>query len=112
MALSQGPITNQPKIREPLKDYLKAVNDQLAERGSVGAGPTPYLLQQKAELEVALGLSKPEPEPEPVPEPQPEPVEHKAVGAAPETAVPAAPEEPRRPGRPKKNPDDSATDTD
>lgn len=99
-----------PKIREPLKDYLKAVDDQIAVRESVGAGATPYLLVQKAELEAALGLSK-APEPAPEPEVKPE-VEHKAVEEAPERAVPEAPVEPRRPGRPKKNPDDSATDSD
>lgn len=94
----------EPKIREPLKDYLKAVESQIAERESVGAGATPYLLVQKAELEAALGLSEPAA--------VAEPVEHKAAEPAPETAVPDAPAEPRRPGRPKKTPDDSATDTD
>jgi hypothetical protein len=105
-----------PQIREPLKDYLKAVNDQIAVRESVGVGATPYLLVQKAELEAALGLTKaPEPAPEPAPEVKPEPVrleaevERKDAEPAPETAVPEAA---RRPGRPKKNPDDSTTDTD
>ena len=50
-----------------LADYLKAVNDHIASRASAGVGPTPYLLQQKAELEAALGITKPvavvEPEP-------------------------------------------------
>jgi|ERR1700722_2734984 len=102
MALSfSGPTGNQPKVRNPLGEYLKAVNDQLAERESVGAGPTPYLLQQKAELEAALGLTK-KPEPEPKPEPKPEvkleaELERKDAEAPAETVVPRGPGRPRKP---------------
>ena len=93
-----------PKLRDPLRDYLKAVDDQIADRAAAGVGPTPYLLEQKAELEAALGIAKPEPKTEPKPEVAPEPeLEHKAELPLEETAVP------RRPGRPRKNPDvDSA----
>jgi len=105
MALSQHPTANQPKIREPLKDYLEAVNSQIAERESVGAGATPYLVVQKAELEAALGLTKPEVKPEAVERKDAEPAPERAVPDAPERAVP---EPQRRPGRPKKDVDDAA----
>jgi hypothetical protein len=89
-----------PKLRNPLEDYLKAVNDQITERESVGAQATPYLLVQKSELEAKLGIAFPKP-PE-VPETDPG-LEHAAAEPLPETAVP------RRPGRPRKYPDaDSA----
>lgn len=87
----------EPKRRDPLKDYLKAVNDQIADREAAGVGPTPYLLEQKADLEAVLGVAKKE-----------APVEHKAVEQLPEHAVPESPQAPRRPGRPKKDVDDAA----
>lgn len=91
----------EPKIREPLKDYLKAVNDQIAERESVGAGATPYLLEQKAELEAALGLTNAA-EPEVKSSPKPEvrleaELEHKAAEPAAEAVVPRGPGRPRKP---------------
>jgi len=76
---------------------LKAVNDALAVRESVGRGATPHLLLLKAQLEEALGLHKPPPEPV-EPEPVSDPVvEHAAAEELPEAAVP------RRPGRPRKD---------
>ena len=91
MAHSLGvPTGNPPKLRNANEDYLKAVNDQIAERESVGVGATPYLLQQKAELEAKLGIHKFEE------------FEHAAAEPLPETVVP------RRPGRPRKNPDSAA----
>lgn len=99
MALSSGRPSNQPKLRDPLADYLRAVNDQLAERESVGAGSTPYLLQQKAELEARLGIaSYGVVEDSATPE-----LERKDAEPAPEKAVP------RGPGRPRKNPDADST---
>lgn len=92
---------NQPKVRDPLADYLKAVNDQIAERVSVGVAATPYLLQQKAELEARLGIGTPvvsepvAPEPEVKPEP---PLERKDAEPAEETVVPRGPGRPRKPG--------------
>lgn len=95
---------SDPQIRNPLADYLKAVNDQIAERESVGAGATPYLLEQKAELEAKL-FPKPVAAPEPAPEPVEVvvPLEHKAAEPAPEHAVPESPESARKPGRPRRD---------
>jgi hypothetical protein len=99
MALSSGRPGSQPKLRDPLADYLKAVNDQIAERVSVGAGATPYLLTQKAELEARLGIAKAV-EPRPAYEAG---LEHTAADPLPEDTAP------RRPGRPRKNPDADST---
>jgi hypothetical protein len=90
---------SEPKQR--LADYLKAVDDQIADRAAVGVGPTPYLLEQKAELEAALGLTKPAAAVHVEPE-----LERKDLEPAAEMAVP------RRPGRPRKVTDvDSAADS-
>jgi hypothetical protein len=86
MALSSRP-GNQPKLRDPLRDYLKAVDDQIAERESVGVAATPYLLAQKAELEARLGIV----------EPGAEPLERKDAAPAPETVTPRGPGRPRKP---------------
>jgi hypothetical protein len=88
-------LVSEPKFRDPLRDHLKAVNDQLAEREAVGAGTTPYLLEQKAELEAALGLTKPAAVVDVAAHVEPE-LERKDLEPAAETAVP------RKPGRPRK----------
>lgn len=84
---------SDPKRRDALADYLKAVSDQIAVRESVGAGATPYLLVQKAELEAALGIAN---SVEPVEHSVPEPFERKDLEPSVEMVVP------RRPGRPRK----------
>jgi hypothetical protein len=90
---------SEPKLRNPLRDYLKAVNAQIAERESVGAGATSYLLEQKAELEAKLGITKAEPRPFHEPG-----LEHTAADPLPEDTAR------RGPGRPRKYPDaDTAT---
>jgi len=96
MALSSGPSPNQIKARDPLRDRLKAVNDQIADRENVGLAATPYLLQQKAELEARLGIVTP-----PVAVQSPS-FERKDVEPPTERAVP------RGPGRPRKHGDDGA----
>ena len=75
--------------------YLKAVNDHIADREAVGVGPTPYLLEQKAELEAALGLAKPVAVVDVAARVEPE-LERKDAEPLPETVTP------RRPGRPRK----------
>jgi hypothetical protein len=92
----------EPKLRNVNADRLKAVNDAIAVRVSVGAAATPHLLAQKAALEAALGIGI-APPPAHVDEPAPEPApvfEHAAADELPETAAP------RRPGRPRKPSDD------
>lgn len=88
-----GTTPGAPKLRDPLADHLKAVNDQIADRASVGVSATPYLLQQKRELEAKLGIA---PEVKPEVRPVEALLERKDVESAPEVVVP------RRPGRPRK----------
>lgn len=97
MALSSGIRGVPPKVRDPLVDYLKAVDDQIAERAVSGLAATPYLLQQKAELEARLGVNQVVEcavDPEPVVEPV---LECAAADVLPENTSAV-----KRPGRPRK----------
>jgi hypothetical protein len=85
------------KFRDPLKDSLKAVEENLAERAQGGLGPTTHLLEQKTELEHALGFGFVKPaEPGAKPTPAPE-LEHAAADPPPETTTPRGPGRPRKP---------------
>lgn len=85
MAVSGSMPGDPPPPRDPLVDYLKAVNDQIAQRESVGLEATPYLLQQKSELESKIGRTQ-----------KTGALESKVADPAPETAVPAEPSRPRK----------------
>src|ERR1700739_4784212 len=76
-----------PAIRDPLAEYRKAVEAQIALHRSVGEEPTPYLLHQLAELDARQGR-KPEPAPE---------LEHAAADPLPENTVRRGPGRPRKP---------------
>jgi hypothetical protein len=97
MAMSNSFPGAPPAPRNANVDYLKAVNASIAERESVGAQATPYLLLQKSELEAKLGISVPE-----VPSTDPG-LEHASADPLPENAAR------RGPGRPRKNPDADST---
>lgn len=85
--------TDTTQLRDGDRDALQAVNAQITERESVGAGATQHLLEQKAGLEAKLGIA---PEVKPEARPAEPAFERKDLDPAPEQAVP------RRPGRPRK----------
>lgn len=100
LALSTGTILRGGGVPEP-RDvdaaHLKAINDVIAERESVGAAATPHLLRQKELLEAKIEAKNPRPK-----HVDSERVEHKAEDPPAEAAIP------RRPGRPRKPSDDES----
>ena len=80
------------RIRNPLADYRKALEDQVALHRSLGEEPTPYLLQQLAELDAREGRFVEKVEPGRFAQS----FERKDENPPMEQAVP------RRPGRPRK----------